>query len=174
MGSPITLNLKCPGSMIPAWTGPTGIWYTPSPSTCLKVIRFLRVFDSLDFSIFKRFQERVKVFRVCLMQKEPSLVKGIRKLYPKPVPDFSFIPAGRRKNRSNRCRFRHDMPHKRKYVGKTAQSENIKEGKIRISLKTLDAEQAYQDKALLGKNRHGFQKLLFSEGNVKFIIIYPY
>ncbi len=25
MVSPTTLNRKCPGSMIPAWTGPTGI-----------------------------------------------------------------------------------------------------------------------------------------------------
>src|SRR5665647_2638785 len=139
----------------------------------LENIRFPRVFDSLDFPVLKRFEERVKIFRVCLMQKEPPLVKGIHKLYPKPVSDFSFIPACRGENSRNRCRFRHDLPHKRKHVGKTAQSENIKQGKIRISLKTLDAEKADQDKALLGKNRHSFQKILFTKGDVKFIIIYP-
>src|SRR6266849_2255996 len=32
MGSPATAKLKWPGSMIPACTGPTGIWKTPSPS----------------------------------------------------------------------------------------------------------------------------------------------
>ena len=31
--SPTTENRKCPGSMSPACTGPTGISYTPSPST---------------------------------------------------------------------------------------------------------------------------------------------
>ena len=31
--SPTTWNRKCPGSMMPAWTGPTGISCTPSPST---------------------------------------------------------------------------------------------------------------------------------------------
>ncbi len=31
--SPATLNRKCPGSMMPAWIGPTGIWKIPSPST---------------------------------------------------------------------------------------------------------------------------------------------
>ena len=31
--SPTTLKRKCPGSMMPACTGPTGISYTPSPPT---------------------------------------------------------------------------------------------------------------------------------------------
>ncbi len=34
--SPTTLKRKCPGSMIPACTGPTGISYTPSPPTSVK------------------------------------------------------------------------------------------------------------------------------------------
>ncbi len=33
MLSPSVLNLKWPGSIMPAWTGPTGISETPSPST---------------------------------------------------------------------------------------------------------------------------------------------
>ena len=33
MVSPTTLKRKCPGSMIPACTGPTGISKMPSPST---------------------------------------------------------------------------------------------------------------------------------------------
>src|SRR6202048_3170598 len=30
--SPFAVKRKCPGSMMPAWTGPTGIWCRPSPS----------------------------------------------------------------------------------------------------------------------------------------------
>jgi hypothetical protein len=34
--SPTTENRKWPGSMMPAWIGPTGISWTPSPSTRTK------------------------------------------------------------------------------------------------------------------------------------------
>ena len=33
MVSPAAVKRKCPGSMMPAWTGPTGIWCRLSPST---------------------------------------------------------------------------------------------------------------------------------------------
>ncbi len=44
-GSPATLNLKCPGSIMPACTGPTGISNTSSPTVRLDPMGILASVD---------------------------------------------------------------------------------------------------------------------------------
>ena len=118
--SPATLNRKWPGSMMPAWIGPTGIWKTPSPSTRAHRVAARSRARSRVFQA-KSFRSGCVPARDVLVVHEPPAVRVAvgagRRTCPgrtartsgRPSPGASATgsaahrPAGRRRSRSTRA-----------------------------------------------------------------------
>ena len=53
------------------------------------------------FSVFERFEKRMKIRGVILMQKQSAFVESALEFYSESVGDFTFVPACRRKSFSD-------------------------------------------------------------------------